>query len=314
MHTENFLMKNENFKAYLAWISVCIVWGTTYLAIRVGATNLPPMLFAGLRFLAAFLLFFAYLKIKGYPMPKKKDLLPIAVVGLALLGVANSMVVVASQWIPSGVVALFMTTIPLWAVAIESLIPDGIRFNYKILLGVLLGFFGAFLIFRSDLQFTMDDHYVIGLFCLLIAVISWAGGSIFSKYKKIESPPLVAATFQMLFAGLAQTLAGVLLGEHHVFAFHNWESFAAYMYLVVVGSLLGYASYIYAIQHLPVSFVTTYAYINPVIALFLGWLMLNEELNVLIGVSAIIILLGVALVRIGAERKTAAPEKIVNQK
>ena len=296
-------MKNEVLKAYIAWASICIVWGTTYLAIRVGATNLPPMLFAGLRFLTASALFYLYLRIKGYPMPRKEDLLPIAIVGLSLLGVANSMVVVASQWIPSGVVALLLTTIPLWAVVIESFIPSGIKFNYKILAGVLLGLLGSFLIYNSDLEFTADKHYIMGIGCLLIAVISWASGSMYSKYKKIKSKPLVAATFQMLFAGLAQTTVGLILGEHEEFAFHNWESFAAFAYLIVIGSLLGYAAYIYSIQHLPVSFVTTYAYINPIIALFLGWLVLNEELNLLIGISAAIILIGVALVRLGSQQK-----------
>ena len=115
-------MGREKFKAYLAWVTICIVWGTTYLAIRVGVHDLPPMLFAGFRWLASFSIFFPVLMLRGYKLPRKKDLAILAIVGIMLLGIGNGLVVVAEQWIPSGLTALLITTMPFWVVIFESIL------------------------------------------------------------------------------------------------------------------------------------------------------------------------------------------------
>jgi len=307
------MKEKENIRAYLAWISVCIVWGTTYLAIRIGVQDLPPMLFAGLRWLAAGSLLFAVLRIKKYKLPSKSDFLHASIVGIMLLGFGNGLVVVAEQWIPSGLAALLITTTPFWFVGIESFLPDGTKINSRIALGLIAGLAGVVLIFGGDINQLFKSDYLTGVIALLIAVMIWAMGSLYSKYRKIGIHPLMSAAVQMLTAGVLMSLLGVFLGELSGLSVST-NGFLAYLYLVFVGSLLGYVSYIYAISHLPVSLVSTYAYINPIIAIFLGWLILNEPLNIYIFVASVIILIGVYLVKTGTElqqKKKLTPKEAV---
>ncbi len=291
-------MDKTKLKAYIAWIAICIIWGTTYLAIRIGVTDLPPMLFAGLRWIAAGLILVTVQRLMGNKLPPKNEIKHLAVVGIALLGIANGLVVVAEQWIPSGLTALLITTLPFWMVGFESLLPKGPKFNKYIFFGLILGLSGVFLIFGRDFENFIKSDYLIGALALMGAVISWSLGSIYSKYKKISVHPMMGASIQMLIAGALQTSLGLLLGEHTEFHLSQ-TGFFAILYLVIFGSIFGYASYIYAIQHLPLSLVSTYAYINPIIALVLGWYFLNEELSINILFAAVLIFSGIMLVKKG---------------
>ncbi|MCF8239916.1 MAG: EamA family transporter [Melioribacteraceae bacterium] len=291
----------EKTKAYGAWISICLVWGTTYLAIRIGVDTLPPFLFAGFRWIIAGLFLLSIMKFRGYKLPPKSDLIRLGIVGILLLGFGNGLVVFAEQWIPSGLTALLITTMPFWIVGIEALVPSGPKLNKLIFTGLFLGFSGLLLIFRDNLGNLLNPEYVTGIAALLFGMICWAAGSVFSKYKKVSTHPMMGASVQMLIAGVAQTSVGLLAGELPEFVF-NQSNFLAFMYLVIVGSIFGYAFYIYALTHLPVSLVSTYAYVNPVIALFLGWLILDEPLTILVIVSAVVILTGVGLVKAGSRK------------
>jgi len=292
--------KEKNTRAYLAWVLLCFIWGTTYLAIRIGVKDLPPILFAGLRWLIAGPILLFFLILRKYELPKKSDFIHLTIVGLALLGIGSSFVVFAEQYIPSGLAALLITTLPFWVVGIESLLPNRKKINIKVIGGIFLGLVGVGLIFGSDIKNLFNPSYISGVVGLMIAVIGWTAGSLYSKYNKISVHPLMGAAFQMIIAGVVLTILAAGIGEFSSITFTT-ESLSAFIYLVVAGSLIGYASYIYAIAHLPVSFVTTYAYINPIIALFLGWLVLNETLDFTIIIAAVIILAGVILVKKGSD-------------
>jgi drug/metabolite transporter (DMT)-like permease len=291
---------NEKYglTGYLAWITICIVWGTTYLAIRIGVTDLPPMLFAGLRWVIAGILMTILLNLRAYPFPSFRDLKHIAVVGILLLGVANGLVVVAEQWLPSGLTALILSTLPFWVVGLESLLPKGPKINWLIITGLLLGTVGVVLIFARDLNIALDFNILLGGLCLLGAVVAWSAGSIYWKYKQINVKPMMGASIQMLIAGVLQTALGFILGEHNNFQLTQNGAFAL-GYLILFGSIIGYASYIYSISNLPLSLVSTYAYINPIIAIILGWYFLNEPLTVTVFIAAGFILIGVSLVKRG---------------
>lgn len=291
----------ENLKAYLALLSIYIVWGTTYLAIRIGVKDLPPVLFAGLRWLAAGPILFFILKLRGYALPKKEDLIHLAVVGLGLLGIGNVFVVFAEQWLPSGLTALLITTVPFWIVGIESVLPKGMKLNGIILLGLLLGLAGIGIIFGGDIEHLFEPSYLGGVLGIMVAVIGWAGGTVYSKYKKVSVHPLMGASIQMIIAGIILTIVGLALGEGSGLKFSS-DSFWAFVYLIIFGSLVGYGSYIYAVAHLPISLVSTYAYVNPIIALFLGWWILGEEISPSIILAAAVILGGVGLVKKGSSK------------
>jgi drug/metabolite transporter (DMT)-like permease len=293
--------QKENFRAYIAWINICIVWGTTYLAIRIGVAGLPPMLFAGLRWLFAGLILFSFLKIKGYKVPNKKEFLHNSVVGICLLGFGNGLVVTSEQWLESGITALLITTVPFWIVGIEAFMPGSKKINLQVVSGLILGLIGVTLIFGSDIKHLINSSHVLGILTLLIAVMMWSIGTIYSKYQKVNIHPLMSASVQMLVAGSLQTILGIALGELPLLSFHI-NGIIAFSYLLLFGSLVGYTSYIYAVSHLPVSLVSTYAYINPVIAVFLGWLILNENVTIMIIIASVVIILGVAIVKKGTEK------------
>lgn len=296
------MKKNENFKAYLAWFSICIIWGTTYLAIRIGVEDMPPVLFAGFRWIIAGPILFTLLRLKGMPLPKKGDLIPMGIVGLALLGIGNGFVVFAEQSVPSGLTSLLITTVPFWIVGMEAFMPKGTRLNGLTLIGLLLGLAGIILIFGGDVDSLLEPEFLAGIIGLMIAVVGWSAGTLYSKYKKVSVHPLMGASVQMIIAGAIMTLSGIAIGETSQFHFTS-ESLMAFIYLIIFGSIIGYASYIYAVAHLPVSLVSTYAYVNPIIALFLGWLVLDEKVTTEIFIGAAIILGGVALVKKGTSLK-----------
>jgi drug/metabolite transporter (DMT)-like permease len=294
-------MLSENTKAIIAWLNVCVIWGTTYLVIRIGVGHLPPMLFAGVRWIIAGVIFIAYLKWRGKSLPKANEIVHLAVVGLALIGFGNGLVVFAEQWIPSGLAALLITTVPFFMIGIESFLPKGPKLNATIITGLAMGFVGAFLIFGEDIRYLADPDNLKGVLGLLGAVVFWSAGSLYSKYVKLNVHPLMGASVEMLIAGLVLSGIGISIGELPRLNFEI-TGLLSLAYLVIIGSLVGYTSYIYVIDKLPLSLVSTYAYINPVIALFLGWLILDEKLNFQIVIAAAVIIAGVFVVKQGAAR------------
>jgi drug/metabolite transporter (DMT)-like permease len=294
-------MLTENAKAIFAWINVCVIWGTTYLVIRIGVGHMPPMLFAGIRWVIAGAVFMTVLKWRGKSLPKANEIVHLAVVGLALIGFGNGLVVFAEQWIHSGLAALLITTVPFFMVGMESLLPKGPKLNATILTGLIMGLVGVCLIFGEDIKYLTDPNNLIGVLALLGAVIFWSIGSLYSKYVKVNVHPLMGASVQMLMAGIVLSVIGIFIGELPRLRVEI-NGLLSLAYLVIVGSFIGYTSYIYAIAKLPLALISTYAYINPVIALFLGWIVLDEKLDFQTAIAAAVIIVGVFIVKQGTAR------------
>ncbi|HYN83635.1 MAG TPA: EamA family transporter [Pyrinomonadaceae bacterium] len=288
----------EKLGAYGAWAAVCFFWGTTYLAISVGLETMPPMLFAGLRFLTAgVILFLLMSRQQNVRLPRGREWVSLAGVGLALLGVGNGSVVWAQQWLPSGMAALLVATGPFWVATLEASRKDGERVNRWGVLGMLLGFGGlGILVAPKLLGAELGVGYLAGVLAIQLACFSWSAGSVYAKHNPVGVHPLMGASVQMLAAGVALTLVGTFAGEWPVLRVSP-RSLAALAYLVVFGSIVAYGSYTYAMQKLPLSIVSTYTYINPVIAILLGWLVLGEELTWRMALGASVIIGGVALVK-----------------
>src|SRR5215207_3921877 len=292
------MTSRERFGAYGAWAAVCFFWGTTYLAIRVGLETFPPTLFAGLRFVVAgALLFFVMTRQRNARLPLGREWFDLGVVGLMLLGVGNGAVVWAEQWVPSGMAALLVATSPFWAAALGRLQGDGERVGVRGLLGMAVGFGGlAMLVGPQLFGADLNGKYVLGVIIIQVGCFAWQAGSVYSKVRPVGVSPLMASAVQMLWAGLVLTLAGTLIGEWGSMRFSG-RSAGALLYLVVFGSIVAYSAYMYAIQKLPLPLVSTYSYVNPLVALVLGWLVLSEPLGWREAGAALVILLGVALVK-----------------
>jgi drug/metabolite transporter (DMT)-like permease len=291
-------MGREKLGAYGAWAAVCFFWGTTYLAIAVGLESFQPTLFAGLRFLVAGgLLFFVMSRQRGARLPIGREWFDLGVVGLMLLGVGNGAVVWAEKWVPSGMAALLVATSPFWAALLERFQKGGERVGLRGLLGMAVGFGGlAMLVGPQLFGAELNGEYVLGVVIIQVGSFFWQAGSVYSKLRPVGVSPLMASAVQMLWAGVVLTLAGTLVGEWAGMSF-SARSAGALLYLIVFGSIVAYSAYMYAIQKLPLPLVSTYSYVNPLVALVLGWLILSEPLGWREAGAALVILLGVALVK-----------------
>ena len=265
-------------KALIAYLVVCVFWGSTYLAIKVGVTELPPFLFAGLRFLAAGLILLALARALGDPLPRKSDWLTLAIVGLLLLGGGNAFVVWSEQYVGSGIASIFVVTVAIWTALFDAIIPGGSSdLNWRIIAGLVLGFLGTLLLVgATPAEILAADKR--GPIALTIASASWSVGTVYAKRHPTQASPYMGAAFQMIVGGGAVGLVGTLLGE-----WPSWHlstrGIGAIAYLVVFGSILGYSAYSYALRHASATIVGTYAYVNPVIAVLLGWLLLHEPVG-----------------------------------
>jgi drug/metabolite transporter (DMT)-like permease len=284
--------------AYFSWITVCIVWGTTYLGIRISLETMPPMLMGGLRWLIAGSLLALYVRARGDRLPPPSRWGGVALLGFLMLGLGNGGVVVAEQWVPSGLAAVIVASNPFWMAAVEAALPDGERLRANIVVGLLIGFSGIVVLVWPDLTFNAAGRrgFLAGVIALQIAAVGWSIGSAYSKRHARKDSVLGTSAFQMLAGGVILTAAGTVLGEWPRLYFTRQTAIALF-YLSTLGAIGGFVAYTYALRHLPVSFVSLYAYINPVIAVALGVLFLHESFDARMAVAAALVFVGVAVVR-----------------
>jgi drug/metabolite transporter (DMT)-like permease len=300
---------------WIALVTVYLVWGSTYLAIRVVVESTPPLLAMGTRFLAAGLLLAAVLVLRrGWRAlaVSRRQLAGAGVVGLLLLMCGNGGVAVAEQTVPSGVTALLVAATPLWLVVLRRVAGD--RVARLTLAGTLLGFVGiAVLVLPGGMT---DGHgsavHVWGLVVVIGAAACWALGSFASSRVAMPDDAFVATTWEMLAGGLGLLLAALGSGELRGFAVSdvNGEAWAWLGYLVVVGSLVAFSAYVWLLQHAPISLTATYAYVNPVVAVLLGALVLDEAVTAAVLVGGAVVVAGVGLVVTSERPRRPTPTPI----
>jgi drug/metabolite transporter (DMT)-like permease len=299
-------MKNEkNVLAYLALAAVCIIWGTTYLGLRIGVTQFPPFLFSIIRFLTAGPILILLVLLSGTSQwPDKKVLFNQAVSGLFMVTLGISIVGWAEMYISSGVAAIICSMMPIWTVLINVFVTKDEQPNWLIILGLVTGLTGIVLIFGEHLSEFSNSNYTAGILLTFIANLSWAIGSIWIKKKNTNSNPFLNAGLQMLFGGIFLIPFTLLLDDYSRI---NWNSSVVYSlaYMSLVGSVAAYACYSYAIKKLPMTLVSLYAYINPIVAVLLGWLVLDEKLNGRIALAIVVTIAGIYIVNKGYQMKTA---------
>lgn len=287
--------KTININAWLAYAAVAIFWGTTFFAIRVGVETFPPFLMAGFRHSIGGILICAFFYLKGYKLPPARDLKVFAINGLLMLAFGNGLVTWAEQYVNSGLAALICSLTPIWIIAVNSVSGQKEKLNLMIVLGILLCLLGQFLLFKDSLRDFADPNYAIGIISILIANIAWAIGTVYSKNHRTETHPLFGAGIQMVCGGLILDLVGTGRGEWSNFQ-PSTEAIWALVYLIIFGSIIAYGAYMYVLKQLPATIISTYAYVNTVVAVFLGWLWLDEPLNALIWTAVVLTISGVYLV------------------
>lgn len=296
-------------RAYIAFAAVCLIWGTTYLAIKVALETIPPFAMGGLRYGSAGLILAVALRLRGTPLPPRDAWPSLAFVGFFMLGLGNGGVTYGEQFVPSGLAAVLIATSPFWMTGIESLWPGGERLRLHVL-GLVVGFTGILVLVWPDLllSFGGGSRYGLGVLALQIACVGWAIGSSYAKRFTQARDVLAAAALQMIFGGLWMLLFATAAGEWPRLSFTGKTAFA-FAYLTVAGSIAAYTAYAYALKHLPVSTVSLYTYVNPVIAVVLGTLLLGEPFGARMLVAAGLIAAGILIVSVGTGR--SAPRKDV---
>ena len=291
------LARDRKGLAYIAFVTVCIVWGTTYLAIRVALETVPVLLLAGLRWMAAGLIMSGLMLATGRGLPKPRLWAPLALLGFLMNIVGNGFVVYAQQFVASGLTAVLIATTPFWSALIERLLPNGERFSKRSLAGLSLGFTGIIVLVWPELTHggASGRSFVIGVIAIQLACIGWVIGTSFARRHELGDNPFPSTALQMVFSGIMLLGAASAHGDWAQLSFTP-RTIAAMLYLSVAGSLVAYSEYIYAIQHLPLQLVSLYAYINPMIAVALGTVFLNEPLSARILIAAVLVFAGTWIV------------------
>jgi drug/metabolite transporter (DMT)-like permease len=284
--------------AYLAWVTVCIVWGTTYLGIRICLETIPPMLMGGFRWLAAGLLLVAYVKASAQKLPGRDRWPGIVLLGFLMLVLGNGGVVVAEQWVPSGLAAVIIASNPFWMAAVEASLPSGERLTGKIVAGLLVGFTGILVLVWPDLTLGGSGRrgFLAGVTALQLASLGWSLGSAYSRRNGRTDNVLGTTALQMLAGGAMMTAIGATRGEFSQVYF-TARTAIALGYLATIGAVGGFVAYTYALRHLEISFVSLYAYINPIIAVALGVALMGEPFDLRMAAAATLVFAGVAIVR-----------------
>lgn len=293
-------------KAYTALAAVCFFWGTTYLAIRIGVESMPPFLFAGVRFLIAGGLVSLYFILKKVPWPSFQEWKSITLISILFFVIGNTSVVQAEQHISSGLAALICSAIPIWVVLLNLWMSKSEKVNALIILGLITGFAGLIMIFYDNLAVVSDPVMLLSIIFLLIGNLTWSYGTVYSKKIKWETPFMLAAGLQMLIAGLLLTGSGLIGGEAGQFK-PTAEGWISLIYLALVGSILSYGAYLYALNHLPSTVVSLYAYVNPIVAVVFGYLVLQEQFGWFTLLAMLITIAGVYLVNAGFKAKKDQP-------
>ena len=286
------------WKIAIAFLCVYVFWGMTYLAMRVAVVDIPPHLMAGGRFLVAGLVLYAWARYRGAARPTLKQWWAAAVIGAFLLLGGNASVAWAEQRVPSGLAAVLIGVVPIWMVGMEWA-RGGSRPAKRVIGGLILGVIGVGLLVSPQAG-SRNEVDLVGAAVLVLASASWAWGSVTSKSAPLPPSPFLATSMEMISGGIIILIVAVLAGQLHGFSLTavSGRAAAAWLFLVVFGSLVAFTAYIWLLGMTSIAKAGTYAYVNPIVAVVLGWAILHEPITLRTILATLVILLGVALVNL----------------
>jgi drug/metabolite transporter (DMT)-like permease len=310
-----FLANYNTIKIVLAFAAIYIIWGTTYLAIRIAVETIPPFFMAGVRFILAGIITFVFLRARGAPMPQRLHWRSAVIIGLFLLVGGNGLVTWSEQQVPSGIAALVVATVPLWITLFDWLSFKRTRPNKKVAAGLILGFLGIGLLIGPRLfQETVDIRWTSWLI-LIMAPVLWSLGSLYSRQAKLPESAFMSTAMEMLAGGFLLLLVGVITGEttRMNIAEISTRSLVSMLYLAIFGSIVAFTAYVWLLKTVQATRVATYTYVNPIIAIFLGWLILSEPVTPQMLAAVVIIIVAVILITAKRSNGVQAREKAEEQ-
>jgi len=293
----------------LAFTAVYLIWGSTYLGIRYAVATLPPFLMAGSRFLIAGVILFSLARSRGIALPTRANWVAGAIVGLFLLVGGNGVVVLAEENVPSALTALLISMTPIWMTLIDWLRPHGVRPTIPVVVGLTLGFAGVALLIGPNIFTGSSGVDPWHMLLVPLASLSWAFGSIYARTAKMPTNLLMGTAIEMLCGGAILLALGLVRSEQSHFDVQavSGASWIAFVYLITFGSLVAFTAYVWLLQNTTLARASTYAYVNPVVAVFLGWALAHEQLTPLTLVAAAIIIGAVTIITTFRTQPAPAP-------
>ncbi|MEP7372017.1 MAG: EamA family transporter [Chitinophagaceae bacterium] len=289
-------MAKELQKAYVALGVVSFFWGTTYIAARIGVQHMPGLFISGLRQFFSGLILVGYFLIRGYQLPGWKIMKRISIQSIFMLCLANGLLTWSVEYISGGLAAIIAALVPLFIALFTVWLSKCAKITRWMIIGLMVGFAGVLTIFYDYLAQMHDKSFVFGVVLALLSTLSWSFGTVYTSKQKPPIDILFNVGLQMLIAGILVLIACAVTGKYISIADVDQDSWLALSYLVVFGSLIAYSAYVFVIGKLPATQVSVYAYINPIVAVLLGWLLLAEKMNINMIIGTLITLGGVYLV------------------
>jgi drug/metabolite transporter (DMT)-like permease len=289
-------MKKESNRAYIALGVVSFFWGTTYIASRIGAQHMPGLFVSGVRQFSSGLILVSFFLARGYSLPGWNALKKISLQGILLLCVANGLLTWSLEYISSGLAAIIAALVPLFITIFTIWLSRCAKITRWMIVGMIIGFGGVLTIFYDYLGQLQNKAFLFGVILALLSTLAWSFGTVYTSKQKLSVDILFNVGLQMLIAGFVMLIICGLTGKYANLADTGHASWFALIYLVVFGSLIAYSAFVFAISKLPPALVSIYAYINPIVAVGLGWFLLQEKMNSNMILGTLITLGGVWLV------------------
>jgi drug/metabolite transporter (DMT)-like permease len=291
-------MKQQNLKTLLAFGAIYIIWGSTYLATRYAVASIPPLMMIGVRSLTAGIILFVISRFKNKETIKRKNILPLLTLGAMFFLIGHGLLAWAQQYVPSGMAAVLVTAEPLWIIGIEWFFLKDTRVKLKGVLGLFLGFGGIVYLIASATGGTTANNNFLASALIVAGTLSWGGGAVYSRVANVPKSPVLASGMELIFGGVLVLISSFIIGEPSQFHLSEvtLKSFLALLYLIIFGSVIAFSAYIWLLGNTSATRISTHTYVNPVIAVFLGWLIADEQITAALLLASAIIFISVYLV------------------
>ena len=291
-------MDNQKLKTVLAFGAIYVIWGSTYLAIRYAVETIPPFLMMGIRSLTAGIILYFWSRLKGNGSLKKENLPPLFIVGALFFLIGHGLLAWAQQLVPSGLAAVLVASEPFWVVAIESFFIRDTRVRMLGVAGLILGFGGIVYLIASTKGISTEGGNFIGSLAIVGGAFSWGVGAVYARVAKLPKSAMLSAGMELIIGGSLLLITSFILGElnHFYITELPLHSLLSLGYLIIFGSVITFSAYIWLLGHTSVTRISTHTYVNPIIAVFLGWLIADEQITAALIISAFIIIISVYLV------------------
>lgn len=291
-------MKQQRLKTLLAFGAIYIIWGSTYLAIRYAVETIPPLMMIGIRSLTAGLILFFISRSRDKVKIQKENIIPLLTIGVMFFLIGHGLLAWAQQYVPSGVAAVLVAGEPLFIIGIEWLFLKDTRVNLKGILGLLLGCGSIVYLIASNQESELSNNYLLPSILIVICTLAWGGGAVYSRVAKVPKSPLLTSGMELIFGGILVLIISFLIGEPSRFHISQvtLRSLFGLLYLIIFGSVIAFSAYVWLLGHTSATRISTHTFVNPVIAVFLGWLLANENITISLIIATCIIILSVYLV------------------